>query len=126
MKMNVTKKEFAWYVVSGILVFIGVVLIIFDIIGDNIRVSVADNWILTAQNAVIEWSKINMDWRAWGIIFFLAGALVAVITLSVFAKGADRIVEKEQRRQARLAAIKENGGSEDNVIEVEAKEVESK
>lgn len=126
MKMNVTKKEFAWYVVSGILVFIGVVLIIFDIIGDNIRVSVADNWILTAQNAIIEWSKINMDWRAWGIIFFLAGALVAVITLSVFAKGADRIVEKEQRRQARLAAIKENGGSEDNVIEVEAKEVESK
>lgn len=124
--MNVTKKEFAWYVVSGILVFIGVVLIIFDIIGDNIRVSIADNWILTAQNAVIEWSKINMDWRAWGIIFFLAGALVAVITLSVFAKGADRIVEKEQRRQARLAAIKENGGSEDNVIEVEAKEVESK
>ncbi len=124
--MNVTKKEFAWYVVSGILVFIGVVLIIFDIIGDNIRVSAADNWILTAQNAVIEWSKINMDWRAWGIIFFLAGALVAVITLSVFAKGADRIVEKEQRRQARLAAIKENGGSEDNVIEVEAKEVESK
>ena len=126
MKMNVTKKEFAWYVVSGILVFIGVVLIIFDIIGDNIRVSTADNWILTAQNAVIEWSKINMDWRAWGIIFFLAGALVAVITLSVFAKGADRIVEKEQRRQARLAAIKENGGSEDNFIEVEAKEVESK
>ncbi|NCA94534.1 MAG: hypothetical protein EOM79_00400 [Epsilonproteobacteria bacterium] len=126
MKMNVTKKEFAWYVVSGILVFIGVVLIIFDIIGDNIRVSAADNWILTAQNAVIEWSKINMDWRAWGIIFFLAGALVAVITLSVFAKGADRIVEKEQRRQARLAAIKENGGSEDNVIEVKAKEVESK
>lgn len=124
--MNVTKKEFAWYVVSGMLVFIGVVLIIFDIIGDNIRVSTADNWILTAQNAVIEWSKINMDWRAWGIIFFLAGALVAVITLSVFAKGADRIVEKEQRRQARLAAIKENGGSEDNVIEVEAKEVESK
>lgn len=126
MKMNVTKKEFAWYVVAGILVFIGVVLIIFDIIGDNIRVSTADNWILTAQNAVIEWSKINMDWRAWGIIFFLAGALVAVITLSVFAKGADRIVEKEQRRQARLAAIKENAGSEDNVIEVEAKEVESK
>ncbi len=124
--MNVTKKEFAWYVVAGILVFIGVVLIIFDIIGDNIRVSTADNWILTAQNAVIEWSKINMDWRAWGIIFFLAGALVAVITLSVFAKGADRIVEKEQRRQARLAAIKENGGSEDNVIEIEAKEVESK
>jgi ABC-type multidrug transport system fused ATPase/permease subunit len=125
MKMNVTKKEFAWYVVSGILVFIGVVLIIFDIIGDNIRVSTADNWILTAQNAVIEWSKINMDWRAWGLIFFLVGALVAVITLSVFAKGADRIVEKEQRRQARLSAIKETDADENKTIEVEVNEVES-
>ena len=123
--MNVTKKEFAWYVVSGILVFIGVVLIIFDIIGDNIRVSTADNWILTAQNAVIEWSKINMDWRAWGLIFFLVGALVAVITLSVFAKGADRIVEKEQRRQARLSAIKETDADENKTIEVEVNEVES-
>ena len=126
MKTKVTTKEFTWYVIAGILVFIGIALIVFDIIGDNIRVSANDNWILTAQNAVIEWSKINFDWRAWGIIFFLSGSLVAIITLSVFAKGADRLVEKEQRRQARLAAIKENGTSEDNIIEVEAKEVESK
>ncbi|HOC81208.1 MAG TPA: hypothetical protein PKK21_04990 [Bacilli bacterium] len=126
MKAKVTTKEFTWYVIAGILVFIGIALIVFDIIGDNIRVSANDNWILTAQNAVIEWSKINFDWRAWGIIFFLSGSLVAIITLSVFAKGADRLVEKEQRRQARLAAIKENGTSEDNIIEVEANEVESK
>ncbi|MDD3938139.1 MAG: hypothetical protein WCS76_00110 [Bacilli bacterium] len=126
MKTKVTTKEFTWYVIAGILVFIGIALIVFDIIGDNIRVSANDNWILTAQNAVIEWSKINFDWRAWGIIFFLSGSLVAIITLSVFAKGADRLVEKEQRRQARLAAIKENGTSEDNIIEVEANEVESK
>ncbi len=126
MKTKVTTKEFTWYVIAGILVFIGIALIVFDIIGDNIRVSANDNWILTAQNAVIEWSKINFDWRAWGIIFFLSGSLVAIITLSVFAKGVDRLVEKEQRRQARLAAIKENGTSEDNIIEVEANEVESK
>ena len=126
MKAKVTTKEFTWYVIAGILVFIGIALIVFDIIGDNIRVSANDNWILTAQNAVIEWSKINFDWRAWGIIFFLSGSLVAIITLSVFAKGADRLFEKEQRRQARLAAIKENGTSEDNIIEVEANEVESK
>jgi hypothetical protein len=125
MKMKVTTKEFVWYVIAGILVFIGTALIIFDIIGDNIRVSTDDNWILTAQNAVIEWSKINMDWRAWGLIFFLVGALVAVITLSVFAKGADRIVEKEQRRQARLSAIKETDVDENKTIEVEVNEVES-
>ncbi|MDD3207731.1 MAG: hypothetical protein PHV19_04410 [Bacilli bacterium] len=126
MKTKVTKKEFAWYVIAGILVFIGLTLIIFDIIGDNIRVGAGDNWILTAQNAVIEWSKINMDWRAWGIIFFLLGSLVIVITLSTFAKGADRLVEKEQRRQARLAAIVNSNDDESKTIEVEAKEVESK
>jgi len=67
-----------------------------------------------------------MDWRAWGIIFFLLGSLVIVITLSTFAKGADRLVEKEQRRQARLAAIVNSNDDESKTIEVEAKEVESK
>lgn len=125
MKTKVTVKEFTWYVIAGILAFIGVTLIIFDIIGDNMGGSAADNWIINAQKAVSEWSKINMDWRGWGLIFFLLGALVAVITLSVFAKGADRLVEKEQRRQARLASIKETTNEEDKTIEVEAKEVES-
>lgn len=125
MKTKVTVKEFTWYVIAGILAFIGVTLIIFDIIGDNMGGSSADNWIINAQQAVIEWSKINMDWRGWGLIFFLLGALVAIITLSVFAKGADRLVEKEQRRQARLASIKESTNEEDKTIEVETKEVES-
>lgn len=126
MKTKVTAKEFTWYVIAGILVFIGLTLIVFDVIGDNLGGSSADNWIITAQNSVIEWSKINMDWRGWGIIFFLAGALAAVITLAVFAKGADRLVEKEQRRQARLASIQESNSEEDKMIEVEAIEVESK
>lgn len=125
MKTKVTVKEFTWYVIAGILAFIGVTLIIFDIIGDNMGGSAADNWIINAQKAVSEWSKINMDWRGWGLIFFLLGALVAIITLSVFAKGADRLVEKEQRRQARLASIKESTNEEDKTIEVETKEVES-
>ena len=126
MKAKVTTKEFVWYVIAGILAFFGITLIIFDIIGDNINVNSADNWIISAQEAVIEWSKINMDWRAWGLIFFLVGALIAVITLSVFAKGADRLVEKEQRRQARLAASKENPPEASKTIEVETKEVEPK
>lgn len=125
MKTKVTVKEFTWYVIAGILAFIGVTLIIFDIIGDNMGGSAADNWIINAQKAVSEWSKIDMDWRGWGLIFFLLGALVAIITLSVFAKGADRLVEKEQRRQARLASIKESTNEEDKTIEVETKEVES-
>lgn len=126
MKAKVTTKEFVWYVISGILAFFGLTLVIFDIIGDNINVNSADNWIINAQKAVIEWSKINMDWRAWGLIFFLLGALVAVITLSSFAKGADRLVEKEQRRQARLAASKESLPDQSKTIEVEANEVEPK
>lgn len=126
MKAKVTTKEFVWYVISGILAFFGLTLVIFDIIGDNINVNSADNWIINAQKAVIEWSKINMDWRAWGLIFFLLGALVAAITLSSFAKGADRLVEKEQRRQARLAASKESLPDQSKTIEVEANEVEPK
>ncbi|MFA5421936.1 MAG: hypothetical protein WC344_04035 [Bacilli bacterium] len=126
MKMKVSKKEFVWYVIAGILGFIGITLMVFDIIGDNLVGSSGDNWILTAQASVIEWSKIKMDWRAWGLIFFLLGTLVAVITLASFAKGVDRLVEKEQRRQARLAAANEAVSQEDKTIEVEVNEVESK
>ncbi|MFA5481542.1 MAG: hypothetical protein WC282_04100 [Bacilli bacterium] len=126
MKVKVTKKEFTWYVIAGILAFVGLTLIVFDIVGDNVNVNSPDNWIINAQKAVIEWSKINMDWRAWGIIFFLLGSLVAVITLASFAKGADRLVEKEQRRQARLAASNEVSVQEDKTIEVETTDVESK
>jgi len=126
MKTKVTVKEFTWYVIAGILGFIGLTLIIFDIIGDNITGNAADNWIINAQNSVIEWSKINMDWRGWGLIFFLLGTFVAVITLAVFAKGTDRLVEKEQRRQARLASILDETSDKDKTIEVDAIEVESK
>ena len=126
MKEKVTKKEFTWYVIAGIFIFFGLTLIIFDIVGQNLGVNAADNWITTAQQAVIAWSKINIDWRGWGLIFFLLGILIVVITLTAFAKGADRLVEKEQRRQARLASLKEVKIDDAKTIEVETKQVEPK
>jgi len=49
MKTKVTKKEFAWYVIAGILVFIGLTLIIFDIIGDKMRSSSGRKLIWTGE-----------------------------------------------------------------------------
>ena len=125
MKTKVTGKEFVWYDIAGVFAFIGLTLIIFDIVGDNVQLNPADNWIANAEQAIITWSKINMDWRGWGLIFFSLGVFISVITLIVNAKGADRLVEKEQRRQARLTSLGEQK-AESKTIEIEAKEVESK
>lgn len=121
MKTKITKKEFAWYIVSGILAFIGIALIIFNIIGENISINPNNNWILKAEQAVMNWSKISLNWRAWGLIIFFIGVLMAVIVLLVNAKESERDVERKLRRQARLSAM-EKAQEDAKVIDVEAEE----
>ncbi|MFA5687428.1 MAG: hypothetical protein WCZ47_04770 [Bacilli bacterium] len=118
MKTKITKKEFAWYIVSGILAFLGITLIIFNIIGENISINPQNNWILKAEQAVMNWSNIPLNWRALGLIFFFLGVLMSVIVLLVNAKEAERIVERKLRRQARISAM-EKTQEDTNVIEVE-------
>lgn len=121
MKTKITKKEFIWYIISGILALLGITLIIFNIIGENISINPKDNWILNAEQAVMEWSKIAMNWRGYGLIFFALGVLISVIVLLVNAKEAERSVERKQRRQARVAAM-EKAQEDEEVIEVEVNE----
>lgn len=103
-KEKVTGKEMAWYVVSGIFGIFGVTLITFGIIGHHMNTSLENNFIKTAEDAVIKAIKIPFDFRIWGIMFLLVGMIIAVIALNYNAKKSDREVEKTIRRQQRLNA----------------------
>lgn len=120
--MKISKKEFAWYIVASIIAFLGLTLIIFNIIGVNIPVNPQNNWILKAENAVMEWLRIPLDWRAWGLIFMALGVLIAVIVLLVNAKEAERISERKLRRQARLSAM-EKALDDEKVVDVESEDL---
>ena len=95
---KVTNKEFAWYLGCGVLVFLGLVAIIFGIIGYHMVSPTGMNFIQSFEE------KIKIDLRYLGLIFVGSGVAILIIVLLYNAKKADREVEKKIRREQRLAA----------------------
>lgn len=102
MKKKLAKGELAFYIIAGIFTGLGLALATFGIVGDLLDVTSAQNWILTAETAVITWSKIPFDWRIWGTLFIAAGVVIAVIDLLYYAKKEDFENDKALRRAQRL------------------------
>jgi len=95
---KVTTKEFLWYLGAGLLAFLGLLCIIFGIIGYHMSGPTGTNFITEFED------KLPFELRFWGLIFIAAGLALAVVVLLVNAKKADREVEKKIRREQRLAA----------------------
>ena len=125
MKKPSTKKihpvEIVFYSIAAVLAFVGLVSLVFGIVGHHLTVPLDDNWIKTAEKSIV------LDFRLWGLILIASAALVAVVVLIIFASGADRAYEKTLRRQQRLnSSITSEMEIKPAVetIEVEAKPVE--
>lgn len=102
MKTKIKKKEIVWYSIAGFIAFVGLFFLILGIVGENLNVLYSDNWILYSEPLWLSnWS--GMGYRYWGLILFLAGSLLAIVCLSVFARETDRDSERASRRAQRLA-----------------------
>ena len=92
---KISTKEFIWYAACGLVIVLGLICMVFGIIGYH----------LPKPNFVTDFEgKIPLELRYWGIIFMAIGVVVGIIALVVNAKKADREVEKKNRREQRLAA----------------------
>ena len=109
---KVTNKEFIWYLVAGLLAFIGVIAITFGIIGYHMKASASYNFVQTFEE------KIKFELRYIGLIFIAAGVVLAVIALLFNAKKADREIEKKIRREQRIAAQNSKTIEVKNAVEV--------
>ena len=115
---KISKKERNWYIFASIVATIGLLFLIFGIIGDHFPGNYADNWVASSENGWLKnWSKLG--YRYWGLILLGIGALVAIISLTVFAKEGDRDAERAARKAQRLGLA-----STPEVTEVETKDVE--
>lgn len=103
-KRTVSGKEIAWYVIAGVFVMLGLTLMVFGIIGHHMNVALDDNFIKQAEDNLVNAIKVPFDFRIWGIMFVLLGAIVTIITLNFNAKKTDRELERTVRRQQRLNA----------------------
>jgi hypothetical protein len=126
---KIAGKELACYIVAGSFTLVGLVFYIFGLIGKFYNGLASDNWVAISEQAwLTNWSK--MGWKWWGLILIGIGVLIAIISLSAWAKVADRDEERNLRRQQRLV-LEQNattGVSTENAVEVktEEKPVEAK
>ncbi len=102
---KISNKELFWYVLAIIIGVLGLVSLVFGIVGEHFPGLYSDNWIAASENGWIKaWSGLGYRW--WGIILIAIAVFITVVACNVFAKEGDRDVERALRRQQRLAMNK--------------------
>ena len=96
---KVSVFEIVWYTLTGLLAVWGLTYIVLGVVARNSR---ADSAIAKASSGYAK--AMGLDFYGWGLILLAIGVVLMVIVLLANAKKADREVEKQQRRAARLAA----------------------
>lgn len=115
--------EIFWIVFESLFGVSGITMIILGFIADYLPVAYSDNYLLQAQQKVLQGSSGLLTFRWIGFILVLAGTLMAVITLHVFAKKRDVTEEREARRQQRMKIISDSV-TEPEVVDAASKPVE--
>ena len=117
---KVTTKEFIWYLGCGLLIFLGLICVVFGIIGYHMSSASGANFIETFE------AKIKIELRFLGLILIAAGVVLSIGVLLFNAKKADREVEKKIRREQRIAAQNSKTIEVKNAVEVLEVPVEEK
>ena len=109
---KVTTKEFIWYLACGLIIFLGLICVVFGIIGYHMSSASGANFIETFE------TKIKFELRYLGLILIAGGVVLSVVVLLFNAKKADREVEKKIRREQRIAAQNSKTIEVKNAVEV--------
>ena len=107
---KVTTKEFIWYLACGLIAFLGLVAIVFGIVGYHLPSQL--NFIEAFEE------KIKFELRYLGLILIAVAVVFSIGVLLFNAKKADREVEKKIRREQRIAAQNSKTIEVKNAVEV--------
>ncbi len=111
--------ELVIYIISGLFILWGLTYITLGLVAKYLPVT---NSPLKIANATIA-RLFGLDMFGWGLVIFILFALVAAITMIVFAKNVDKEYEKSQRRAARLsrASKTETAPEASKIVDAEVK-----
>ena len=117
-KLPVSIFELVWYPICALVILWGLTYVILGLVTkyNNINALTEFNTNFTKQ--------FGLNLYFWGLIIVVIGVVAGVVVMLIFAKTFDRATEREQRRSARLNALKKD--DEKVVAEQPAEVVEPK
>ena len=114
-KLPVSKFELVWYSICAAVILWGLTYFVLGIVAKFAGIDGLKSFNSGFKNL------FKLDLLFWGAIIIAIGAVAAVIVMLTYAKTYDRAADREQRRSARLAALKK----EDKVVAEQQPEVVS-
>ena len=117
-KLPVSIFELVWYPICALVILWGLTYVVLGLVTKYNNISA-----LTDFNA--DFKKLfGLNLYFWGLIIIAIGVVACVVVMLFFAKTFDRASEREQRRSARLNALKKD--EEKVVAEQQPEIVEAK
>ncbi len=117
-KLPVSIFELVWYPICALVILWGLTYVILGLVTKYNNISA-----LTEFNTNFT-KQFGLNLYFWGLIIVVIGVVAGVVVMLIFAKTFDRATEREQRRSARLNALKKD--DEKVVAEQPAEVVEPK
>lgn len=117
-KLPVSIFELVWYPICALVILWGLTYVVLGLVTKYNNISA-----LTEFNTNFT-KQFGLNLYFWGLIIVVIGVIAGVAVMLIFAKTFDRATEREQRRSARLNALKKD--DEKVVAEQPAEVVEPK
>ena len=99
-KLPVSKFELVWYPLCGAVILWGLVYFVLGLVSRFVDVASLDSFCAGFK------SMFKLGIQYWGLIIIAIAVVAAVVVMLFFAKTYDRAADREQRRSARLNALK--------------------
>ena len=113
-KLPVSIFELVWYPICALVIIWGLTYVILGLVTKYNNINA-----LTEFNANFT-KQFGLSLYFWGLIIVVIGVVAGVAVMLIFAKTFDRATEREQRRSARLNALKKD---DDKVVAEQPAEV---
>ena len=117
-KLPVSIFELVWYPICALVIIWGLTYVVLGLVTKYNNINA-----LTEFNANFT-KQFGLGLYFWGLLIIVIGVVAGVAVMLIFAKTFDRATEREQRRSARLNALKKD--DEKVVAEQPAEVVEAK
>lgn len=112
-KLPISIFELVWYSICALVIIWGLTYVTLSLIDQYNDLSALHKFATNFK------STFGLDLYFWGLIIIGIGVIAGVVVMILFAKTFDKAADREQRRSARLSAIKK----EEKVVSEQPAEV---